>query len=353
MKGQPSKIVIVCPNWVGDVVMAAPALECLRANFPKSYIYGLIRKYAFGVIEDSPWFDEILLGQDKSFRGFIKLILKIRKIRPEMAVVFPNSVRAALLMKCSGVNNIFGYQTNHREIFLTGGPHPVKIDNQKIPRPGRDYYLEICRWLQLELPYWPKPRLFVSKALQEKGQALLEKYGLEENDLVIGLNPGAKFGSSKCWPPEYFAGLAELLEKKYGCKLLLLVGPGEEQIAQEIVNQSRAQIINTGPDQVDLALLKPLIQACHLLVTNDTGPRHYAVAFDKPVVVIMGSTDPRYTAANLDKTIVVRKELSCSPCHKKICPYGHECMKLLKPQTVFEAVEKLIQQEKILDNPIR
>jgi heptosyltransferase-2 len=157
------------------------------------------------------------------------------------------------------------------------------------------------------------------------------------------MNSGAKFGSSKCWPPDYFAKLAELFENRWHCKILLFVGPGEEDIAQSIVEISRATIVNTGPDNIDLALLKHMIRSCRLLVTNDTGPRHYAVAFDIPVVVIMGPTDPRYTAANLEKTIVLRQELDCSPCHKKTCPRDHECMFMITPEAVFRGSEKLLE----------
>jgi heptosyltransferase-2 len=161
--------------------------------------------------------------------------------------------------------------------------------------------------------------------------------------MVIGLNPGAKFGSSKCWPPRYFAELAELFKKKWDCKILLFVGPGEDQIAESIVEKSKTNIINTAPDKVDLALLKPLIRRCELLVTNDTGPRHYAVAFDIPVVVIMGPTDPRYTATNLEKTVVLQEELDCSPCHKKKCPGNHDCMLRISSQAAFEASQRLLE----------
>jgi len=126
--------------------------------------------------------------------------------------------------------------------------------------------------------------------------------------------------------------------------LLLFTGPGEETIAHKIVQLTRAAIINTGPDNVDLALLKPLIQRCRLLVTNDTGRRHYAVAFDIPVVVVMGPTDPRYTNANLDQTIVLRRELDCSPCHLKECPLDHRCMREISPQAVLQAAEQLLPE---------
>ncbi|UCE72002.1 MAG: hypothetical protein JSU99_01460, partial [Nitrospiraceae bacterium] len=111
------------------------------------------------------------------------------------------------------------------------------------------------------------------------------------------------------------------------------------------VEQSPATIINTGPDRVDLALLKPLINRCNLLITNDTGPRHYGVAFSVPVVVIMGPTNPVYTASNLDKSVVLRKEMDCSPCHKRTCPHGHHnCMKMITPDEVLQAGIQLLEE---------
>ena len=162
---------------------------------------------------------------------------------------------------------------------------------------------------------------------------------------MIGLNPGASFGPSKRWPPEYFAELAKLCEKGLGAKILLLSGPGEETIAQAVIKKSRADIINTSNDNIDLELLKPFVQRCNLLITNDTGPRHYAVALDVPVVVIMGPTNPDYTATNVDKTIVIRKEMDCSPCHKKVCPKEHQCMTGITASEVFRAAKKLLKEQ--------
>jgi heptosyltransferase-2 len=138
--------------------------------------------------------------------------------------------------------------------------------------------------------------------------------------------------------------LAELIAEHWKCKLLLFIGPGEEAIGNTIVKHSAAKIINTGPDAVDLTLLKPLIHRCRLLFTNDTGPRHYAVAYNIPVVVIMGPTDPRYTQANLEKTIVLRRELACSPCHLKECTLDHNCMSDIAPEAVFEAGKQLLNE---------
>jgi heptosyltransferase-2 len=214
------------------------------------------------------------------------------------------------------------------------------------PLPMQDYYLEICRNMGLTIAENPAPKLYLTPELELHGDELLAKYRIAKNDRVIGLNPGASFGSSKCWPVEHFASLAERLQKQYQCKILLFIGPGEEPIADAIVAASKADLINTAPDKIDLAELKPLIKRCDLLVTNDTGPRHYAVSLNVPNVVIMGPTNPVYTESNLETTAVIRKDLPCSPCHKKVCPLQHhECMTTITPADVCEQIEKLLPEQ--------
>ncbi|MDY6954148.1 MAG: lipopolysaccharide heptosyltransferase II [Thermodesulfobacteriota bacterium] len=343
MHTQPETLLVCCPNWVGDVVMATPALDCLRENFRHATLIGVMRNYVRQVVEDGPWFDHIVGCNDKTAKGFFRLVKTVRGLDPDMAIVLPNTMRSALVTRLAGINRIYGYRRNCRSLLLTGGPQPVRAGKGIVPVPMVNYYLEICRWLNLTLPQTMKPSLFLSDTLQIKGNELLARYGIQPGDMVIGMNPGAKFGSSKCWPPASFSKLAELFTQKWDCRILLFVGPGEDDIARSIMQASRAPIINTGPDQVDLALLKPLVKRCALLVTNDTGPRHYAVAFDIPVVVLMGPTDPRYTAANLDKTLVLREELDCSPCHQKKCPRNHECMRMISPEAVFRGSEDLLR----------
>ena len=344
MKTSPTTLLVRCPNWVGDVVMATPTFDCLRQNYPQAKIVGVLRKYVQGVIEAGPWFDRIIECDDKTAKGLVKLVREVRHFGADTAIVLPHSFRSVLPLKLGGVKEVYGYRRSGISRLLSGGPEPVRSKNGIVPVPMVNYYLEICRWLDLEIPEVIKPRLFFSESVRVRGEQLLRGYGIEADDLVIGLNPGAKFGSSKCWPPEYFARLADLFWRRWHCKILLLVDPGEEKIARAIIDSSQAPIINTGPDRVDLSLLKPLIKRCRLLVTNDTGPRHYGVALDVPVVVIMGPIDPRYTAANLERTLVLAQDLDCSPCGKKICPRNHECMYGIKPEAVFEGSVKLLEE---------
>ena len=340
----PHTIVIRCPNWVGDVVMATPAFACLRANFPEAHIVAVIRTYARGVIADGPWFDQILTCDDKSWAGFWALCREIRALRADMAVLFTHSIRSKLTFFLSGAKNRLGHRRGGANFLLTDGPLPARTGRKFSPVPMAQYYLELCRFLGLALPAAPKPELFLSPEVAAQGDRLLAKYGIRPGDLVIGLNPGAKFGSSKCWPPGHFARLIELFtEHNSAAKLLLLIGPGEEAIAEAITRATGAPFINTAADKIDLATLKAIVKRCQLLVTNDTGTRHYAVAFDVPTVVIMGPTDPGHTAANLEKSVVLRKDLDCSPCHLPLCPKNHECMTQIHPDEVFAASRDLLR----------
>lgn len=335
-----NSLVVRCPNWVGDIVMATPHFEALRNNFPNAHISALIRPYARGIVAHSPWFDRIVDCDDKSLRGISRIRQALRDPMPDAGILFPNTTHSFITFKLTGIEKVFGYRRNLRRFFLTDGPIPILEGGKYKPLPMQDYYSELLRHLGLELPEGLKPSLHLDSSLESWGENQLQRYEIEPNDTLIGLNPGASFGSSKCWPIAYFARLAELLQQEWQCKLILLVGPGEEGIAARIVEQSQARIIDTAADKIDLDQLKPLVRRCNLLITNDTGPRHYAVAFDVPNIVLMGPTNRAWTDSNLERTTIMRKDLPCSPCHKKVCPYDHHaCMNDITPEMVFETAQ--------------
>jgi heptosyltransferase II len=335
-------IMVRCPNWVGDAVMATPALDSLRAFFPQVRMVAIARRNILKILEGGPWFDAYLDGDDHRWRDFWGLVGEIRRVQPDLAIILPNSIRSVLPLWLGGAQCRIGYRRGGRGMLLSGGPEPRRLNGRFTPMPMENYYLELTEWLGAPQPSVRKPRLYIPDALQQRAEKLFKKYGITASDRLIGLNPGASFGSSKCWPAEYFAQTVGLLQRRFDAKIILFSGPAENDIARSIITQSTANIIDTSSDQVDLAMLKPLIRRCSLLVTNDTGPRHYAVAFDVPAVVVMGPTDPRWTASNLDRTIVLRQEMPCAPCHKKTCPTDHACMKRITPEMVLDAVQKLL-----------
>jgi heptosyltransferase II len=337
-------VAVRCPTWVGDIVMATPVFECLRMNLPQARILAVLKKSAQAILRDSPWVDGFVDGNDKSWSGFLQMRKQLRSEQPQAAILLSNSWRSALTARLSGVRTLYGYRRQGRDILLAGGPSARRDGTRIVPIPMIEYYLEVCRWLGMKVPSHPKPHLHIGPDLNRRGEALLGKLGIAPTDFVVGMNPGASFGSSKCWPAEYFAKMAQMCRRNMNAKVMLFSGPGEEAIVQAIVDRVGNEAIDLRPERVDLEMLKPLVKRCHLMITNDTGPRHYAVAFDVPVVVIMGPTDPRYTDANMERTIVVRKTLDCSPCHKKVCPRQHECMRQIEPEEVFAAAQTLVRR---------
>ena len=321
--------------------MAEPVVRILRNNYPDARIIVAVRKYAAKILVGHPHIDRLIPCNDKGFGGLQQLASSIRDESPDLAILLPNSFRSFVSVRWGGVKKIIGYRRGIRKLF-TDGPNAPMENGRYQPVPMTDYYLGLLKWMGLKIEGELTPHLYLTDEESFRGEELLKQYGITAGDRVVALNPGAQFGSSKCWPPKYFAELAEQIQNQYKSKLMLLVGPGEDSIADEIVQTSKAEVINTGPDKVDLGVLKALVRRTDLLVTNDTGPRHYAVAFDKPVVVLMGPTDPRHTNCHLEKTIILREDLPCVPCHKKVCPIDHPCMIDMTPDKVFNSVQQIL-----------
>ena len=156
------------------------------------------------------------------------------------------------------------------------------------------------------------------------------------------VNPGASFGPSKMWPAQRFAVVAQRARAEQGARIVVPTGPGEEAVADEI------DAALDGPKQVyrgrelPLDVLIAMVERAALLLTNDTGPRHFGVALGVPTVVLMGPTDPRYTATPAERGVVLRRDVECGPCHETACPLEepehHQCLRLIEPDEVFEAV---------------
>jgi heptosyltransferase-2 len=323
--------------------MATPVFQCLKENLPDTRLIACVRPYATGILADNPYIDAIVHCDDKSLQGVQSVRRSLREHNVDAGLLLTNTTHSFLTFKLAGISTVIGYKRNWRKPFLSAGPLPPTRNGKITPEPMQDYYLRLCEHLQLRMSEQPRCRLYIAAEVQERGNQRLRSYGITDTDLVVGINPGASFGSSKCWPADSFAALCDKLQRQHDCKILLLVGPGEEEIADRIVSQSQATIINTAADKLDLAELKPVIRRCDLLITNDTGPRHYAVAFEVPNIVLMGPTNPIYTARNLQSTVVLRKELPCSPCHKKTCPYEHHaCMTELTPEAVATQANRLL-----------
>jgi heptosyltransferase-2 len=192
--------------------------------------------------------------------------------------------------------------------------------------------------------------LATTPAGEAAAAAALSSGGWRSGSPLLGLGVGSSFGPSKLWTSAAFAEVGNAFLGK-GWEVALLHGPGEEGIAREVAGGlARPPVV--PPDRpLGIAALKSVCRRLTLCVTTDTGPRHVAVAFGVPVVVVMGPTDPRYTECNLSRTVVLREEVDCAPyrwpCHEKACPLEgarhHRCMARIPAARAIAAAEGLLR----------
>lgn len=367
-KNSIQRIVIRCPNPVGDFIMATPALRSIREGFPQARISLLLKPNLKGLIEGAPWFDELIVydpqagrkgfpvkmlrssGSPFSYLGapnlawpcrFLGLVGQLRKGKFDLGVLLTNSFSSALMLWLAAVGRRIGYDRDGRRFLLTDPVPPPRDGRGYLAMSMVSYYLVLCSSI-LGCPTGdPKVELFLDEEMQEAARRRLRERGWEGSPL-LGLNPAAGFGTSKLWTHEGFAAVADTLAERYGLQPLLLTGPGEEYLARGIQERMTRQAIDLGGNRVPLSLLKALIAQCALFVTTDSGPRHIAMAFDVPSVVLMGPTDPRYSDMGHERTLVLREEVDCSPCHLKTCPTDHRCMRWIAPERVVSAAEELM-----------
>lgn len=337
----PRHILIFIPNWVGDVVMATAALAAIRRRFEKAHIVHVMRPYVADVLAGADLANEQRFWPQRGTnQSTLSLVRDLRSRQADIAVLLTNSFRSAAVAWLAGARRRVGYARDGRSWLLTDRLEPKRADGDFVPVPALDYYNDLARHIgcedvsdQLVLATTPDDEAAVDRRLQHRNGS---------GPLIV-MNPGAHFGSAKCWPAEYYAHLADELVERYDARVVASLAPKESQIAQDITRSVRHPIDVIVDPPLGLGPLKALVRRADLLITNDTGPRHFAAAFDVPVVTIFGSSDPAWTDTRFARERIAMLDLECQPCMQRLCPLKHhDCMKKLSPAMVIEKVEELL-----------
>ena len=348
-----NNIIIRSPNWVGDVVMATPALRCIRENFPGAKITIALKSYVQKLMEGAPWFDEILVldsnNQYSKSTHIFSLVKHIRFRKYDLGFLFPNSFSSALVFWLGGVKRRVGYKRDARSWLLTDGVDRLYENGRFRPTYMGDYYLRLCTEMGCEV-HSKELELFINEESQRRVDEIFKDCNLNGRPLIL-LNPGAAYGSSKCWTAEGFARTADLIHQQLDCTIAIVCAPHEIPLARDIEQAGKSRLINLANQVVSLDVLKALIKRCALLITVDSGPRHIAVAFKRPVVTLMGPNDPRYTESPAEIGQVIRADVDCLACHHKVCPKDHRCMTQIKPEKVAEISLGLLNSAPVCDKP--
>lgn len=331
------RILIHVPNWIGDSVLARPAVESIADNFPEAELWLSAAEWVRDVFSSDGRIAGIVpLSPTNDFKSLRSAAHKLRAQSFDIGILLTNSFGSALLFSLAGIPERWGYASDGRRLLLT---RAVRSADPDIPRHQVHYYLDLVAGLGLQT----RPvnlRLTVPEEEKDRGRRFLEELGVDTRRPLVVLGPGASYGPAKRWPASRFAELAALFQKRRGAVVLLIGSAAEAGIAAAISSSLEEKpCVLTG--KTTLPRLNSLISLAHLFVSNDSGPMHLANALRVPLVAVFGPTDPAVTGPFEQPAAVVKKDVPCWPCSYRACPYDHRCMTGISPEEVYAAGEAL------------
>ncbi len=303
MSADRNRILIVLPSWLGDVVMATPALRRIRDALPGAYIGALARPGIDQLIDGTDLVDRIHVDRARGVMGPKRVADKLRPERYGTALLLTNSFSTALIARLAWIRRRIGYDRDGRGLLLTdrlAAPRRERPHEGFAPIPAIQYYLDASDVLLLDTPA-PAPErarleLPVTASQEANADALLARAGVETDAPTLILNPGAN-NPAKRWPADRFASIANTLARAHGLTVLVNGSPAEAELTQSVLRSLAGDIrgVSLPEHGITIGTLKALLRRASLLVTNDTGPRHIGGAMGTPTVALFGPTDPRWT----------------------------------------------------------
>ena len=284
----PARLVIIMPSWVGDVVMATPALRLLHAHYPATEITAALRPGLSPLLGGLENIHACIELQPKGLLGPWQAGRAIASTRPDAVILLPNSMRSALTARLSGAPARIGFSRQGRSRLLTAAIQPPSTGTVHTTL---DDYLALAAAITGDTTIADRqPRLALTDS---DTRAAAVAMPLDDGPFVV-LVPGAN-RLDKRWPTANFTQIADQLAHDHGLRVAVAGSPAEQPLVKTIVQSANCPIIDLASARPGLGGLKAILQAASLVITNDTGPRHIAAALGTPVVSLFGPTDHRWT----------------------------------------------------------
>ncbi len=331
-----SKILVRATNWVGDAVMSLPALRAIRDRFPDSEIVVLARPWVADLYARESWCSRILpytAGRGaRDWTGKWRTVSQLRRERFDCAILLQNAFEAALLVWLAGIPERIGYNRDGRGLLLTRAV--------TMPEPGehqRYYYLELLKRAGM-IDQIPRVDAILLEGASEAAAAGRPLLG----GAVVGVSPGAAYGSAKRWIPERFAESAVRLGREFRGGVAIFGSKDERPLCEEVAARVRSSDVDATnwAGETTLRQFIEMAAACRVFLTNDSGAMHIASALGVPTVAVFGATDHVATGPTGALARIVREPVECSPCLLRECPIDHCCMtRVTSDRVVREAIE--------------
>jgi heptosyltransferase II len=338
------KLLVRGVNWIGDSVMILPALKALRKGLSEAHISLLVKPWVSAVFENNPHIDEIIHYDDmhKGMIGKANLSKALRREHFCSAILLQNAFDAAMLAFLAGIKERIGYNRDGRRLLLTNAISVPREKSHQIY-----YYLNLLKEVGIKAEYsYP----YIYLLLDERLQARTRIRGMKRP--ILGINPGATYGSAKRWFPERFADVATWFMADTSGSVIIFGGNSEIGIADEIYKNiipdfRKPDTLLNVAGHTTLRELISLISECDAFLTNDSGPMHIAYAVGTPMAAIFGSTDPELTGpppgTESVNAVVIAPGTPCSPCFERSCKQNDmQCMYAVTSDDVYYGIKKVM-----------
>lgn len=336
--GAVERLVVRPPNWLGDAVMALPAMAALRRHFADAHLTVAAAPSVAALFrEDTDVRPDRVIDLPAATRDAVAVL---EGEGFDLGVLFPNSWRSAWQFRRARIPARWGYATSWRGLLLTRRSRPsgrAGIVHQA------DYYRDLVTGLGLACDPAEAPRIEPRAASVARAAALLSQYGVAPDASVVGFAPGAAYGQAKQWPPQRMAEVIARVARRHEVTAVVVGAAHDRDAARAIESWLRAHAPDMGSRVVNLTgrtSLGALIGALQRMVTfvsNDSGAMHLAAAVGRPVVALFGPTDERATHP-IGTHDVMSVPVFCRPCMLRDCPIDHRCMRRITADAVYGAV---------------
>lgn len=340
---EPKNIIVRMPNWLGDLVMATPILHDIHQRWPKASITAMCQSNVATLLQHDPNISEVFSFKKPSgwihrFRH-LDITEKLQRGNYDLGILLTNSFSSAWWFWRGKVGNRIGFAGNMRSLLLNKAlPFPVNKETQHLVIT----YKALLEPMGISISDTP-PRLYVTDSEQHAARKLLTNEHISpQTHTLIGINPGAAFGSAKCWLPERFQEVtSRLLENPRNAVVYFGDSAGAPLVAS-ICKGMGERVVNLA-GKTSIRELLALILQCSAFLTNDSGPMHIASALGVPLVALFGSTSDVKTGPYGGGT-VIHKHVECSPCYKRVCPIDFRCMKRIETDEVYQSIQNIINK---------
>ena len=336
------KILLWLPSPMGDAILATPAMRALRERFDDARIFLYASATVRAALEPCDFCDDWI--EAKEGQSPYAVAKRLKEYGFDIAILFKNSFASAAAVFIARIPIRVGYSREWRGWMLTERLHPERTTGGAFkPVSMVTYYLGLAERVGADISE-KSLILRVDPEAVRKVTRMFPEVCSSRVPLAV-LVPGGAFGPSKCWAAERYAALADWLIEKYEAVVVVSVAPTEQEkeVARKICDASQFKLINLGERPLSMGQLKGLLGLSDVVVCNDTGPRHIAIAMKKNVVTLFGPNDPAWTETGYESEIKIVADVKCAPCQRPECTETeHWCMKSISVETVKDAVAKVL-----------